>query len=221
MNSCACARRAAVSTSSSVASARPNAMFSRTVAGNIAYGRPGISEGDVEAAARLAQAHEFIENLPLGYQTLLGERGSSLSGGQKQRLAVARAILTNPRVLILDDATASVDPETEDLMRKAMRFVMAGRTTFVIAHRISTVKSANLVLVLENGRVTQSGTHAELMAQGGHYRDIAAVQLYGDDGRPEPPDEESPSAMRRLRDANAISAAAAAGRAEPADSGAV
>ena len=129
-------------------------LFSETVSANIAYGRPNISQGDIEAAARLAQAHEFIENLPQGYDTVLAERGSSLSGGQKQRLAIARAILTNPRVLILDDATAAVDPATEDLIRRAMRFVMFGRTVFVVAHRISTVKRADLVLVLENGRIT-------------------------------------------------------------------
>ena len=155
-------------------------LFSDTVAGNIAYGRPGISPGEIEAAARLAQAHEFIENLPQGYDSMLGERGASLSGGQRQRLAIARAILTNPRILILDDATASVDPETEDLIRRAMRFVMAGRTTFIIAHRISTVKQADVVLVIEDGRITQIGTHAELMAADGHYREIAAVQLSGD-----------------------------------------
>src|SRR3712207_2919271 len=112
---------------------------------------------------------------------MLGERGASLSGGQRQRLAIARAIVTNPRVLILDDATASVDPETEDLIRRAMRFVMHGRTTFVIAHRVSTVKQADVVVVLESGRVTQLGTHAELMAREGHYREIAAVQLHGDE----------------------------------------
>ncbi|HMB95158.1 MAG TPA: ABC transporter ATP-binding protein, partial [Tepidisphaeraceae bacterium] len=151
-------------------------LFSDTVAANIAYGRPGISRGDIEAAARLAQAHEFIEAMPKGYDTILSERGSSLSGGQKQRLAIARAILTNPRILVLDDATAAVDPDTEDLIRKGMRFVMYGRTTFIIAHRISTVKQADLVLVLEGGRITQSGTHAELMNQDGHYREIAAVQ---------------------------------------------
>jgi ABC-type multidrug transport system fused ATPase/permease subunit len=185
-------------------------LFSDTVAGNIAYGRPGISAGDVEAAARLAQAHEFIDNLPHGYETLLGERGSSLSGGQRQRLAIARAILTNPRVLILDDATAAVDPETEDLIRRGMSLVMQGRTTFVIAHRISTVKRADLVLVIENGRITQSGTHAQLMAEEGHYRDIAAVQLYGDDrdGRT-PSDGDSPSHMKRIRDQHLIAAAAA------------
>jgi ATP-binding cassette subfamily B protein len=156
-------------------------LFSDTVAGNIAYGRPHITEGEIVAAAHLAQAHEFIEGLPQGYKTLLGERGSSLSGGQRQRLAIARAIVTNPRVLILDDATAAVDPETEDLIRKAMRFVMKGRTTFVIAHRISTVKSADLVIVIEQGRVTQMGTHEQLMRAEGHYREIAAVQLHGDE----------------------------------------
>jgi ATP-binding cassette subfamily B protein len=160
-------------------------LFSDTTAGNIAYGRPGISEGDIEAAARLAQAHEFIEQLPLKYQTILGERGSSLSGGQKQRLAIARAIVTNPRVLILDDATASIDPETEDLIRKAMRFVMHGRTTFVIAHRISTVKQADRVIVLEAGQIAQQGTHEQLMREDGHYREIAEVQLFGDEDEPE------------------------------------
>lgn len=185
-------------------------LFSDTVAGNIAYGRPNISRGDIEAAARLAQAHEFIDQLPRGYETLLGERGSSLSGGQRQRLAIARAILTNPRVLILDDATAAVDPETEDLIRRGMRMVMHNRTTFVIAHRISTVKRADLVLVVENGRITQSGTHAQLMAEEGHYRDIAAVQLSGDerDGRA-PEDGDSPSHMKRIRDQQLIAAAAA------------
>jgi ATP-binding cassette subfamily B protein len=174
-------------------------LFSDTVAGNIAYGRPHISDGDIEAAARLAQAHEFIENLAEGYKAMLGERGSSLSGGQKQRLAIARAILTNPRVLILDDATASIDPETEEMIRKGMHLVMRGRTTFVIAHRISTVKKANLVLVIENGRITQSGTHAELMATDGHYRDIAAVQLFGEDTLQTSLDSH-PSHMYRMRD---------------------
>jgi ATP-binding cassette subfamily B protein len=184
-------------------------LFSDTVSGNIAYGRPGISGGEVEAAARLAQAHEFIDTLPRGYQTMLGERGSSLSGGQRQRLAIARAILTNPRVLILDDATAAVDPETEDLIRRGMRLVMQGRTTFVIAHRISTVKRADLVLVVEDGRITQSGTHAQLMREHGHYRDIAAVQLYGDDKEARDADDESPSHMKRIRDEHLIAAAAA------------
>jgi ATP-binding cassette subfamily B protein len=174
-------------------------LFSDTAAGNIAYGRPNITDADIEVAARLAQAHEFIEALSAGYQTMLGERGSSLSGGQKQRLAIARAILTNPRILILDDATAAIDPETEDLIRKGMRLVMKGRTTFVIAHRISTVKQADVVVVLEEGRITQMGTHAQLMDQEGHYREIANVQLYGDEDM-RAPREDSPSHMDRLRD---------------------
>ena len=173
-------------------------LFSDTVAANIAYGRPGITYGEVEAAARLAQAHEFIETMPKQYESVLAERGTSLSGGQRQRLAIARAILTNPRILILDDATAAVDPETEDMIRRAMKFVMYGRTTFVIAHRISTVKRADVVLVIENGRITQMGTHAQLMQEEGHYGEIAAVQLYGDE---EKPDElEHPSHMRRVQD---------------------
>lgn len=181
-------------------------LFSDTVAANIAYGRPGITPGDIEAAGRLAQAHEFVETMPKGYDTLLAEKGTGLSGGQRQRLAIARAILTNPRVLILDDATASVDPETEDLIRKGMKFVMQGRTTFVIAHRISTVKQADLVLVVERGQITQMGTHDQLMAEDGHYRDIAVVQLYGD----EPTDREThPSHMKRVQDKRAMATATA------------
>ncbi|HYO10892.1 MAG TPA: ABC transporter ATP-binding protein [Tepidisphaeraceae bacterium] len=180
-------------------------LFSDTVAANIAYGRPGITHGEIEAAARLAQAHEFIEQMPKGYDTVLAERGSSLSGGQKQRLAIARAILTNPRILILDDATAAVDPETEDMIRKAMRFVMYGRTTFVIAHRISTVKRADLVLVVEGGRITQMGTHDKLMAEQGHYREIAGVQLYGDEAIADR--SEHPSHMQRIQDPREIARA--------------
>ena len=152
-------------------------LFSDSVSANIAYGRPGIDQGQIESAARLAQAHEFIEKLPQGYDTMLGERGMNLSGGQRQRLAIARAIVTNPRVLVLDDATAAIDAETEDLIRRGMRLTLFGRTTFVIAHKISTVRSADLVIVLEHGRVTQIGTHDQLMAEDGHYREIARVQL--------------------------------------------
>jgi ATP-binding cassette subfamily B protein len=198
-------------------------LFSDSVASNIAYGRPKITAGEIEASARLAQAHDFIENLPKKYDTLLGERGTTLSGGQRQRLAIARAIVTNPRVLILDDATASVDPETEDLIRRGMKFVMQGRTTFVIAHRISTVKTADLVIVLEEGRIIQMGTHDELIAHEGHYRDVCAAQL-SDDALP-PTEEElaakkakrpdysdSPSAMKRMRDPGELDRAAAAAR---------
>lgn len=155
-------------------------LFSDTVAANIAYGRPRSDEGTIEAAARLAQAHEFIETLPLGYQTMLGERGHNLSGGQRQRLAIARAIHADPRILVLDDATAAVDPETESSIRKAMQLVMTDRTVFVIAHRISTVKRADMVIVVENGQITQQGTHDELLAQEGHYRQIVSGQLHAD-----------------------------------------
>jgi subfamily B ATP-binding cassette protein MsbA len=146
--------------------------------------------------------------MPKGYDSILSERGASLSGGQKQRLAIARAVLTNPRILVLDDATAALDPETEELIRRAMNFVMQGRTTFVIAHRISTVKRADLVLVMEQGRITQMGTHEQLMQQDGHYRDIAAMQLYGDEDADAK--AEHPSHMRRVQDAKGIEAAAAA-----------
>jgi ATP-binding cassette subfamily B protein len=176
-------------------------LFSDTIEANIAYGRPHIRGGEIESAARLAQAHDFIESMPKGYQTILAERGSSLSGGQRQRLAIARAILFNPRVLALDDATASVDSETEAAIRKAVAFVMKEKTTFVIAHRISTVKTADIVLVLENGRLAQVGTHDELMRQGGHYRHIAEAQLYGDDEPPRGADH--PSAIKRAEHAQA------------------
>lgn len=177
-------------------------LFSDTVNANIAYGRPGISAGDIEAAARLAQAHEFIEQLPSGYETLLGERGTTLSGGQRQRLAIARAIVTNPRILILDDATAAIDSQTEDLIRRGMDFVMMGRTTFIIAHRISTVQRADLLLVIENGRITQTGTHEQLLNEPGHYREVALAQL----ARAES-DEESPSHVKRMRDDKKVAAA--------------
>jgi ATP-binding cassette subfamily B protein len=184
-------------------------LFSDTVAANIAYGRPGTSEGEIEAAARLAQAHEFIEQLPQGYNTLLGERGASLSGGQRQRLAIARAILQDPRILVLDDATAAVDPETDDLIHRAMRFIMRGRTTFLIAHRISTVRRADLVIVLEHGKVTELGTHRELMRRAGHYRRIAEVQLLRDDETGFDARGERPSHMDRMRNGAAVDVAAA------------
>ncbi len=173
-------------------------LFSDTVEANIAYSHPQTPNGHVEAAARLAQAHEFINDLPKGYDTILGERGTTLSGGQRQRLAIARAICANPRILILDDATAAVDPETEHAIRRALRLVMADRTTFVIAHRVSTVKTADLVIVLENGRISQMGTHNELLLKEGHYRQIVNGQLYGDLTGEE--QALSPSHMNRMRE---------------------
>jgi ABC-type multidrug transport system fused ATPase/permease subunit len=164
-------------------------LFSDTVESNIAYARPGTDGEEVEAASRLAQAHDFVESLPQGYRTMLGERGAMLSGGQRQRLAIARAVMSNPRILVLDDATAAVDPATERMIHAGMRSAMRGRTVFVIAHRISTVKRADLVIVLEDGGITQRGTHRELIARGGHYREIVAMQLRHDEMSRDPEGE--------------------------------
>ena len=155
-------------------------LFSATVAGNIAYGRPDAARSEVEACARAAQAHEFIRELEDGYDTVVGERGVTLSGGQKQRIAIARAFLMNPRILILDDATASVDAGTERLIQEAMRRLCENRTTFVIAHRASTVQHAGLILVLQAGRIVERGTHPELLARGGLYFDIFRQQIRDD-----------------------------------------
>ncbi len=154
-------------------------LFSATVAENIAYGRPDATREDIERSARLAQAHEFIASLEQGYDTIIGERGVSLSGGQRQRIAIARAFLMNPRVLILDDATASVDSQTERLIQKAMRDLSQGRTTFVIAQRFSTVQHADVILVLNEGRVVEQGSHKELLQRSGFYSEIVAKQLQG------------------------------------------
>ena len=156
-------------------------LFAASIRENIAFGRPGATEEEVEAAARAAQAHEFITTqLQDGYDTLVGERGITLSGGQKQRMAIARALLTDPRILILDDATASVDTETEQLIQRALTTLMAGRTTFVIAHRLSTVRRANLILVLEQGRIVARGSHQELLANSPRYAEVYRRQLRDD-----------------------------------------
>ncbi|MBU6399934.1 MAG: ABC transporter ATP-binding protein/permease [Verrucomicrobia bacterium] len=152
-------------------------LFSATVAENIAYGRPQAGRAEIEECARLAQAHEFIAELPDGYHTVVGERGVTLSGGQKQRIAIARAFLMNPRILILDDATASVDARTERLIREGLRRLCRGRTTFVIAHRHSTVQHADWILVLKAGRVVERGSHSQLLGAGGFYAAIVAQQL--------------------------------------------
>ena len=152
-------------------------LFSATVAENIAYGRPGAARFEIEAAARAAQAHEFISELESGYDTMIGERGITLSGGQRQRLALARAFLMNPRILILDDATASVDAKTERLIQEAMRELCRGRTTFVIAHRMTTVQHADHILVLNQGRIVEAGTHAELVQRAGFYCEVIRHQM--------------------------------------------
>jgi ABC-type multidrug transport system fused ATPase/permease subunit len=148
-------------------------LFSATVADNIAYARPGASREEIEVAARRAQAAEFIDDLPGGYDTMVGERGLTLSGGQRQRIAIARALLADPRVLILDDATSSVDATTEAAIKKGLREAMAGRTTFIIAHRLSTVSLADEVVVMDGGTIVDRGTHEELLEGCGFYREIA------------------------------------------------
>jgi len=148
-------------------------LFSAGVAENIAYARPEASREEVEAAARRAQADDFITDLPAGYDTVVGERGLTLSGGQRQRVAIARALLADPRVLILDDATSSVDATTEAAIKAGLHEAMAGRTTFVIAHRLSTVSLADEVVVLDGGRIVDRGTHEELLKSCGFYREIA------------------------------------------------
>ncbi len=152
-------------------------LFSDTIKGNIAYGRPDATMEEIVAAAKAAQAHEFIESFTNGYDTLVGERGVTLSGGQRQRMAIARALLMNPRILILDDSTSSVDTQTEKLIQAALDALMEGRTTFVIAHRLSTVRRADIILVMDRGRIVEQGTHTELLARGGLYKEIHDLQL--------------------------------------------
>ncbi|GAB4581866.1 MAG: ABC transporter ATP-binding protein [Anaerolineales bacterium] len=152
-------------------------LFSESVAENIAFGRPHATDEEIVAAAKAAQAHDFILRLPEGYSTIVGERGLTLSGGQRQRIAIARALLMNPRILILDDSTSSVDTETEHLIQQALNRLMAGRTTFIIAHRLSTVRRADLILVMDQGRIVERGKHEELLALNGLYREIYELQL--------------------------------------------
>jgi subfamily B ATP-binding cassette protein MsbA len=157
------------------------ALFSGSVAENIAYARPDASRADIEAAARAAHAHEFVERLPSGYDTLVGERGVKLSGGQRQRVAIARAILKDPAVLILDEATSSLDTESERLIEDALGRLLVGRTTLIIAHRLSTVRRADRLVVLDHGRIVEEGTHAELLAREGLYSRLYRRQFRDDD----------------------------------------
>jgi ATP-binding cassette, subfamily B, multidrug efflux pump len=152
-------------------------LFSDTIRANIAYGHPEATREEIIAAAKAAQAHEFIESFTNGYETIVGERGVTLSGGQRQRVAIARALLMNPRILILDDSTSSVDTQTEKLIQAALDALMEGRTTFVIAHRLSTVRRADMILVMDKGQIVERGTHNELLARGGLYKEIYDLQL--------------------------------------------
>jgi ATP-binding cassette subfamily B protein len=151
-------------------------IFSNTIAANIAFGHPEANHDQIERAARLAAADSFIRELPDGYNTIVGEYGSNLSGGQRQRLAIARALLLDPPILLLDDATASVDPETEHDIHSAIRSAMHGRTTLIVSNRISTLRDADHIIVLDDGQIVESGTHEELLTQGGIYSRLAELQ---------------------------------------------
>jgi ATP-binding cassette subfamily B multidrug efflux pump len=152
-------------------------LFSATVRENIAFGAPGATDEQIRAAADIAGLLPDIESFPNGFQTMVGERGLTLSGGQKQRTAIARAILRDPRILILDDALSSVDTVTEERILNGLAAIMRGRTTILISHRVSTVKNADRIFVLERGVVAEEGSHAELLARGGYYADLYQKQL--------------------------------------------
>jgi ATP-binding cassette subfamily B protein len=152
-------------------------LFSQSIAENIAYGSSLATDQEIIAAAKAARAHQFISEMEDGYNTRIGERGVTLSGGQKQRVAIARALLTDPRILILDDSTSSVDTETEHLIQEALEILMEGRTTFIIAQRLLTLKEADVILVLDHGHIVERGTHEQLLEQNGLYKQIYDLQL--------------------------------------------
>ncbi len=156
--------------------AQDTLLFNDTVSANIAFGCPDATPDAIEQAARAAQAHDFIEALPDGYNTNIGESGSMLSGGQRQRISIARALLREPELLIFDEATSALDTESERLLQQTLDTVLQGRTALVIAHRLSTVAGADHIVVLDHGRIVEQGTHAQLLALGGHYSRLVALQ---------------------------------------------
>jgi len=182
-----------------------NFLFDGSVASNIGFARRHATRAEIEKVSRVAHCDEFIRGFPDGYDTLVGERGVKLSGGQRQRVAIARAILADPRLLILDEATSSLDSESEAMIQDGLRALRRGRTTFVIAHRLSTIQSADQIIVLEHGEIVERGTHADLLASGGRYRELYNTQYRfeqdrfinpGEDFTPEPEQVEMPKARR-------------------------
>jgi subfamily B ATP-binding cassette protein MsbA len=174
-----------------------NFLFDGTIAENIAFARPHATRAEIEAVARIAHCEEFVEQFEQKYDTVVGERGVKLSGGQRQRIAIARAILADPRILVLDEATSSLDSESEGKIQDGLRALRRGRTTFVIAHRLSTIRSADQILVLERGEIVERGTHEQLLAANGRYRQLYDKQYRfeldrfinpGEDFTPEPAD---------------------------------
>jgi ATP-binding cassette, subfamily B, bacterial HlyB/CyaB len=154
-----------------------NVLFNRSVRDNIAFAAPGLPLEQVMAAAQLAGAHDFILELPQGYDTMVGERGASLSSGQRQRIAIARALVTDPRILILDEATSALDYESERIIQENMRKMSEGRTVLIIAHRLSTVRRADRIITIESGRLIEDGSHDELIGTGGRYASLHRLQL--------------------------------------------